>query len=165
MMERVLVDGLDTATVTCPSCGGKKVIQVSALPLSGPETRVRARCSCGHCCHVILERLDLRAADLQLPGTYTTHGAVKEYGRMTVRRLNRAGLVFMVTVGRDLFPGQKLFLEFVLDDVKQSIVRKEGVVAAANRRHVSVRFLSLDHFDNLGPYLFFNRLDVAGTVH
>ncbi|MFH1155747.1 MAG: hypothetical protein V1793_18215 [Pseudomonadota bacterium] len=164
MVQKITIDSLDTTRLTCPCCARQKTIQVSALELSKPETRVRVRCICGSYCHVILEKKDQRANDLRLPGTFSTHGGSKQYGRMTVKRLNSLGLVFTVIVGLDLAAGQKLLLEFVLDDVKQSIVRKEAVVIAVNQRHVSVRFTCPDHFDNLGPYIFFNRLNAPEAV-
>ena len=163
-MVKIPIDSLDTAVLTCPSCGRKKVMQVSCFELTEPETRVRLRCACEKQSEVILKKMDLRSSNLKLPGTYATQGETKQYGRITVKRLNSIGLVFTIIVGRDLPVGQKLLLEFVLDDVKQSIVRKEAIVVATHMRHVSVRFLCPDHFDNLGPYLFFNQLDVVQTV-
>ena len=160
MVQKISIDSLDTATLVCPSCGRRKVLQVSTLSLSRLETRVKANCACGRQCHVILVKQDLRKSDLQLPGTYATPGASKRQGRMTVKRLNSRGLVFMINTGQDLPVGQKLCVELVLDDVKQSIVKKEAVVLAAGQRFISARFSCPDHFDNLGPYLFFNRLDI-----
>nr|NJM01210.1 hypothetical protein [Desulfobacula sp.] len=52
----------------------------------------------------------------------------------------------------------RLFLEFVLDDAKQSIVQKEVVVKAKNGKYLTAEFTSDLHEDNLGPYLFLNRL-------
>lgn len=57
-------------------------------------------------------------------------------------------------------PGIDLNVEFVLDDAKQSVVTKEVRVLARNGRYLTAEFLSKEHFDNLGPYLFFNKLYV-----
>ena len=51
-------------------------------------------------------------------------------------------------------------VEFVLDDAKQSVVTKDVRVLARNGRYLTAAFLSKDHYDNLGPYLFFNKLYV-----
>jgi hypothetical protein len=62
------------------------------------------------------------------------------------------------TIEQNLWPGLKLFLEFVLDDPKQSIVKKEVVVTAQKGKYLSAEFISDSHADNLGPYLFLNKL-------
>jgi hypothetical protein len=49
-------------------------------------------------------------------------------------------------------------IEFVLDDPKQSIVKKKVVVKARQDKYLSTQFVSEEHYDNLRPYLFFNKL-------
>ncbi len=56
-----------------------------------------------------------------------------------------------------ILPGLNLMLEFVLDDIKQSIVKKQVRVLARNDRYLTAEFTSTEHHDNLGPYLFFNK--------
>ncbi len=59
---------------------------------------------------------------------------------------------------QSLLPGIKVFLEFVLDDAKQSIVKKEVLVKAHQGKYLSAEFTSPEHDDNLGPYLSFHKL-------
>ncbi len=59
-----------------------------------------------------------------------------------------------------ILPGVSLKIEFVLDDAKQSLVRKEVRVLARDGRYLTAEFISKEHYDNLGPYLFFNKLYV-----
>lgn len=159
MAHKILINSLDTATLVCPHCGQKSVIQVSEYKLSKEITRIKCRCLCGNTYPAILEKRNFSQKDVQLSGTYQRVGKIFQNGGMTVKRINSRGLTLRINTNttRKIRPGQKLKLEFVLDDAKQSIVKRHVVVTAAGGRFVTVDFNSQEHFDNLGHYLLFNK--------
>jgi len=55
--------------------------------------------------------------------------------------------------------GNKLSVEFSLDDQPRSLVSKEVIVTGINQFVVDAEFCSKEHYDRLGPYLHFNGLD------
>lgn len=158
MANKILIDSLDTATLRCPNCNRKKIMQLSQHNIQRPKTRIKCHCCCGHTFRAVLEQLGQTNKKMQLWGTYTSREDGRWSGRMTVKRLNSRGVTLMLNIDQKITPGYKLQLEFVLDDAKQSMVKKEVVVTASAGAYVSAEFSSREHFDNLGPYLFFNKL-------
>ncbi|MFO7751935.1 MAG: hypothetical protein R6V41_02315 [Desulfobacteraceae bacterium] len=158
MTQTVMIDCLDTAEIVCPECKRQKVFQLSEYPIRSGRVKVRCRCKCGHVYSVFLKKQDDAKHQIHLAGTYISRGENRSIGRMIVKKITAKGLMLKTNFGGNLMPGLKLVLEFVLDDVKQSIVRKEVVVRACHGKYLSAEFASDDHRDNLGPYIFFNRM-------
>lgn len=158
MEQRVKISALETADLTCPECGRKKTLQLSEYKLSKRFTRVKYTCGCSHTDFVVLERRSGREKTTALAGTFTTMDEKECTGKMVIIRLNSTGLTLRTNVDEKLLPGITLSVEFVLDDPKQSVVTKQVQVIAKKGRYVSATFTQKEHFDNLGPYLFFNKL-------
>ncbi|NOX32113.1 MAG: hypothetical protein GXP56_00025 [Deltaproteobacteria bacterium] len=158
MEQKILIDSLDTARLACPECNREKSMQLSGYNIKRQNTKVKCRCRCGHTYMVILEKKIEPAQDTQLLGTFRSSGSIKCSGKMIIKKLNSKGLMLKTNIEQSILPGLRLFLEFVLDDAKQSIVQKEVVVKAKKGKYLSAEFTSDDHYDNLGPYLFFNKL-------
>ena len=135
-------------------------MQLSEYNIRRQQTRVNCKCRCGHAYGVILEKSIEAIQKTQLLGTFTSDGNRRCSGKMIIKKLNSNGIMLKTNIEQNILPGLKLFLEFVLDDAKQSIVKKEVVVKAKKGKYLSAEFLSTDHYDNLGPYLFFNKLYV-----
>ncbi len=160
-MEQVIfIDSLDTARFGCPECSREKIMQLSEYNLRRRQTRVRCKCRCGHTYGVILEKTFESIQQTQLTGTYESKEKTECRGKMIIKKLNSKGIMLKTNMEPNILPGLKLLCEFVLDDPKQSIVKKEVVVKAKKGKYLSAEFLSKDHSDNLGPYLFFNKLYV-----
>lgn len=158
MTQILTIDSLDTAVFVCPECKKTKILQLTSYKVTRPETRVKCKCSCGYTTSVILEKKYLCNKDIRLSGTFVTREKTRISGRMIIKRLNSKGLMLKTNLEQNILPGLKMFLEFVLDDAKQSIVKKEVVVRARQGKYLSAEFTSDEHYDNLGPYLFFNKL-------
>lgn len=158
MEQRILVDSLDTARFVCPECHREKLMQLSEYSIHRQTTKVKCRCKCGHTHIAILEKTTEPVRNTQLSGTFISNGRLQCNGKMIIKKLNSKGLMFKTNIRQDILPGIKLFIEFVLDDAKQSIVKKEVVVKAKKGRYLSASFTSNRHHDNLGPYLFTNNL-------
>lgn len=158
-MEQIaLIDSIDTARLACPECHREKIMQLSEYNIQKKTTRVKCRCRCGCTYLVILEKKIESIQKTQLLGTFISTGAIKCSGKMIIKKLNSKGIMLKTNIEQNLLPGLRLFLEFVLDDAKQSIVKKEVVVKAKKGKYLSAEFTTHEHSDNLGPYLFFNKL-------
>ncbi|MBU1340036.1 MAG: hypothetical protein KKE44_12865 [Proteobacteria bacterium] len=158
MEQQILIDSLDTARFACPQCQRGKIMQLSEYDIKRQSTKVRCKCRCGHTYMVILEKKIESIQKTQLLGTFISKGSIKCSGKMIIKKLNSKGIMLKTNIEQNIWPGLKLFLEFVLDDAKQSIVKKEVVVKAKKGKYLSAEFISDEHYDNLGPYLFFNKL-------
>ena len=158
--HRVKISTLDTARLTCPECRQTRILQLSEYKLSKRFNRVKHTCRCGHTYITVLEKRSGRERNISLAGTFSTTGKEQRTGRMVIVRLNSDGLTLRTNMDEKLMPGINLKVEFVLDDPKQSVVTKDVRVVAKKGRHLTAEFLQKEHFDNLGPYLFFNKLYV-----
>lgn len=158
MEQKILIDSLETAHFACPECDREKIMQLSQYSIKKHRTKVKCKCKCGHTYLVILEKKIESIQDTQLLGTFISNGSTKCSGKMIIKRLNSKGILIRTNIEQGALPGLKLFLEFVLDDAKQSIVKKEVLVKAKKGKYLSAEFTSQEHYDNLGPYLFFNKL-------
>lgn len=160
MEQRVKISSLDTALVTCPECRRTKTLQLSEYRLIKRHTRVKYTCRCGHTYMATLERRSDREKPICLAGTFSSAGNGRSAGKMVIEKLNSEGLTLKTNLEQKLLPGTSLNVEFVLDDAKQSVVKKNVKVLARNGRYLTAEFISKEHFDNLGPYLFFKKLYV-----
>jgi hypothetical protein len=158
MEQKILIDSLDTARFACPECNREKTMQLSQYNIKKYTTKVKCKCKCGYTYLVILEKKIGLIPDTQLLGIFISNSGIKCSGKMIIKRLNSKGILIRTNIEQRILPGLKLFLEFVLDDAKQSIVKKEVVVKAKKGKYLSAEFTSEEHYDNLGPYLFFNKL-------
>ncbi len=160
MEQKIFIDCLDTARFACPECHRERTMQLSEYKIRRHRTKVKCKCQCGHTYTVILEKSIDSIQKTQLLGTFISRGTSRCSGRMIIKKLNSKGIMLQTNIEQNVLPGLKLFLEFVLDDAKQSIVKKEVVVKAKKGKYLSAEFLTNEHYDNLGPYLFFNKLYV-----
>lgn len=158
--QRVKITTLDTARLTCPECSQTRILQLSEYKLSKRFNRVKYTCNCGHTYMAILEKRSGREKTISLAGTFSTTGKEQLTGRMVIIRLNSDGLTLRTNTDEKLLPGITLKVEFVLDDPKQSVVTKDVRIQAKKGRYLTAEFIKKEHFDNLGPYLFFNKLYV-----
>jgi hypothetical protein len=159
MQFKVLVDSLDTARFTCPECSREKVMQLSGYRIKPGPNKVKCRCACGYEYIAVLEHQPEPVHHTQLLGTFVADDdKIKCSGKMIVKKLNTRGLMLKTNITHKIPPGTRLVLEFVLDDAKQSIVTKQVMVTAKKDKHLSAKFLSGTHDDNLGPYLALNRV-------
>ncbi|MCF6246160.1 MAG: hypothetical protein L3J69_02240 [Desulfobacula sp.] len=158
MKQKIYIDSLDTAQFACPTCNKEKIMQLSEYNLKCATTRVRCKCRCGHTYMIILEKKVEPIQNTQLLGTFISKGQIKCSGKIIIKKLNSKGIMLRTNIEQNILPGLKLLLEFVLDDAKQSIVKKEVVVKAKKGKYLSAEFITKEHYDNLGPYLFFNKL-------
>ncbi len=160
MEQRIKISPLDTAILTCPDCGRSKILQLSEYKLEKRFTKLKYTCRCNRTCMVTLEnRLD-RNSHRCFAGTYTAPGVRQCTGPMVVKRLDSKGLTLKTNRDQNILPGITLEVEFVLDDAKQSMVKKDVRVTARQGNYLTAEFLVANHVDDLGDYLFFNKLYV-----
>ena len=155
MSQKAFIAKDNTATFVCPECQKSKTADVSKYKHIETAVRVKFKCPCGHSYSVLLERRKHIRKHLNLSGIFINKKN-SERGNMTVTDLSRSGLRLKLNFSQDLKPGDKLDLEFTLDDKLRSLVKKEVVVRSVNDLSVGVEFIHSEHFDKLGPYLLFH---------
>ena len=131
MPEKVFVNENNTATFICPKCNFSKTNNVSIYKDINKEVRMKVNCKCGHSFPIILERRKRYRKDVELPGnyTYSSSGGEIERGTLVVRNISQGGLSFKVKVDPKFSAGEKIFIEFRLDDKQKTFIKKEVLIA------------------------------------
>ena len=155
MLQKAFIAKDNTATFVCPECQKSKTADVSKYKHIEKAVRVKISCPCGHSYSVLLERRKHIRKHLNLSGTFINKKN-SERGYMTITDLSRSGLRIKLNSPQDLEPGDKLDLEFTLDDKLRSVVKREVTVRSVKNLSVGAEFVHSEHFDKLGPYLLFN---------
>jgi hypothetical protein len=75
-------------------------------------------------------------------------------GLIKVRNISQSGIQFSVNSMPEFEVGDKLTIEFTLDDEERSQIREAGIVRRIQSNIVGVDFKTTDHYGKLGQYLF-----------
>jgi hypothetical protein len=149
MVQKVFVSLEGMATFVCPKCEKLIRTDVSKYGQLKLAVRLRAKCACGYSYSVDLERRQYCRAAVNLPGVVWRIVERKKTDRtlMVVTDLSRVGI--KLRVGRtELFkPDDAIYVEFMLNDISRSTIRKEAVVRAASGLGVRAEFTSVDSGD------------------
>jgi hypothetical protein len=155
MTEKVFIGSNDMATFKCPECNKTKTTNVSRFRNIQQAVRVKCKCPCGHTYSALLERRKHIRKDTHLAGTFIHENGV-DRGTMDILDLSRSGLRIKTNFPANIKVGDKMRLEFTLDDKQFSKVSKEVIVRSVSGRSIGTEFVSLEHFDKLGSYLLFD---------
>ncbi len=143
----------NTATIICPCCNRAKTVRIKDCLKD--RHRVRARCACGE---QFMVQLDFRRhyrKQVNLVGTYiTTDPPGMGSGTVRITNISFEGIGFEVPGSHRLRPGQKLEIEFRLDDKKHTFLKKEAVVRLVEKGYIGCQFINQQHIEKaLGFYL------------
>ena len=123
--------------------------------------RVKVKCKrCGHQYRVVIERRGQYRKIVNLPGTYTAvvDGRQADTGYMKVIDLSRSGLKMKLNDNPAFAVGDRLMIEFHLDDTNRSMIRKEVEIKKIFGQELGVAFTSVHPSDPsdkaLGFYMF-----------
>ncbi len=152
MEVRVFVNAEDMATFTCPGCKTVKTVNVSKHIKHKSKVKINCKCKCGYKYPAFLERRRYYRKVTNLKGTYFLINNKDEKGDMTVKDISRSGIGFETFTSPLCKVNEKVCLEFVLDNDNRTLIKKKAVVVELRGKKVGLKFLSLDHYDELGPY-------------
>lgn len=153
--KKVFVGQNNIATFQCPKCNKSKTADVSRYMNIDVAVRFKPKCPCGYSYTVLLERRKHVRNNLNLPGRYSFSKG-NERGSALIVDLSQSGLRIKLNFKIDIQVGDKLTVEFNLDDAEESNIRKEMVVRSINDLHLGTEFVSKDHYDKLGSYLLYH---------
>lgn len=159
MTDKVFIYKDNKAIIICPKCEKSKVIDVSEKFGSKYRVRLEHECSCGYVYAGLLERRKRHRKIVDLSGTYIcfNSGEQEAKGSMTIQDITRAGLSFKLdeSANQKFNKGDKLLLEFHLDDKSKSLIKKEAVICNIRGPYIGVKFSFIDLYDRaLGMYMF-----------
>lgn len=154
-MEKTWIDRDNTVTFSCRQCKKTRVIDASRF--SGHK-RAKIRCPCGSISKIQLEYRRQYRKETDLPGLYKVIPADNtppESGRMKVVDISRNGVRLRFQTPVFLTPGDRLHIQFHLDDKTATFVERDVIVQNIDPPHVGAKFQRPHEMDNvIGFYLF-----------
>jgi len=165
MLEKVFISDDNIAIFICPECKKTKNVDISRHKNLDKAYKIKCTCPCGHVYNAILEKRKHYRKETDLPGIYITIisslGAdfVEEVGRGTLRvtDISRSGLQLTLKMKRSFSIGDKIAVEFKLDDRRNTPIKKEVIIKSIKRLIIGVEFCNIDPSDPsdkaLGFYL------------
>ena len=142
-------DGL--ASITCPNCGITR--QVPVADYCGKRNSIRVRCRCKQTFKVELEFRQFHRKPTNLNGYYEVLSE-KGGGRAAIKDLSSNGMGFMVSGVHNVRVGQKIQVNFALDDKNNTPLKKLAVVRSVYQNRIGCEFKKDQAFEkDLGFYL------------
>ena len=156
MDQKVFITSNNTATFVCPQCGNTSVVNVAKYANINKRVTVNCKCNCGHIFQVSLEKRRQYRKATDLPGEYTYRlpNGDMDKGSMRVVDISSSGLKLKLNVDRSFSGGERLIVEFHLDDKRRTNIEKEVIVRNVNKNLVGTSFAPNEGDDPaLGFYL------------
>jgi predicted RNA-binding Zn-ribbon protein involved in translation (DUF1610 family) len=156
MPQKVFITSNNTATFVCPKCGNTSVVNVTKYASTDKRVTVNCRCICGHDFKVSLEKRRQYRKSTDLPGEYSYRrpDGDTDKGVMRVVDISSNGLKLKLNVERRFNGGEKLRVEFHLDDRRRTYIEKEVIVRNVKKNLVGTSFAPTEGDDPaLGFYL------------
>lgn len=150
VQTRAFVTDEGTAAIVCPNCGMTKQIPVAEY--RGNKHSIKIRCRCQQTFTIDLEFRQSHRKATNLNGFYeiTSGGG----GRAVIKDLSKNGLGFMVSGIHGVRVGQKVQINFALDDLKETPLKKTTVVRSVHQNRIGCEFRKDQAFEkDLGFYL------------
>jgi hypothetical protein len=168
MTVKAYINRDQTATFICPQCHKPGLKDVRKYIQRNKYTKLKVTCKCGHQYEAELEKRKKFRRRTNLDGIYkyaikTPDNKISEGAcKMTVTNLSFTGLRVKVHAPPRFAVGDKLTVEFKLDDIRQSLVRKDVLVQNVNGFSAGMEFVFNDPYDSsLGFYLLSTTDSVA----
>lgn len=151
-ITKVYVNQEGIAVLKCPAC--EKVKQPRVDKFKGARHVLKVKCTCGELFLVNLEFRKAYRKEISLTGKYTLLPEKIHQGRMLVVNISKGGVGLQIPGIHKTQEGDKLLVNFVLDDVHSSDIEKKVVVRLVEGSFVGCEFVEASHHDKaIGFYL------------
>ncbi len=159
-MDKLFITQDNKATLACPACERSRTIDASPYMTMSRVVRIRVKCPCGHAYTAQLERRRYFRKTVRLQGQYRQAPGGRHLGRgaVAILDLSRSGVKMRLANDNTVRIGDRIIVEFKLDDRKRSHVRQETVVRRVDGADLGAEFAPTDPADPntkvIGFYLF-----------
>ncbi len=136
---KVYVQDTGRALLVCPSCGFTH--ELDAAKYQNQSHTLTARCRCRNTLSILLEFRNQARKKVQLEGFFRSRNPSSPVnGSMIIHNLSCTGIGFSVMSGMEPQAGDKLSLEFQLDDRNGSTIIKNAVVKSVHGQIIGCAF-------------------------
>ena len=151
--EKVYVNEDFDGIVVCPQCEKRKRANFSAFRERRSKT-LKVKCTCETHFQISIDFRRSYRKKTDFSGVYTRLSYKKDQGDIHILNLSAHGIGFRTTNLSVLSVGDKIRMQFTLDDQRQSEIAIEGIVRNVDGNYVGCEFTDLSqHESTLGFYL------------
>ncbi len=143
MVEKVFVSADSTATFVCPECSRARTEDVSLYLEADRPLKAKISCKCGHRFETMVDRRKHYRKPTNLVGIYLIEEKAVT-GQMTVKDISRGGLKFHIHTKPAFQVGNRVVVEFRLDDRNKTMVSKPVIIRKIKEGYVGAQFISVD---------------------
>ena len=143
MAIRVFVSKDKITSFSCPKCGRSKNQDVTSFLNLDREIKAKIRCKCGNTFKIVLERRNYYRKQVDLVGAYW----IKEKGLsrdLVIKDISRNGIKFHVNIKPTFTIGDKIWVEFRLDNYQKTMILKRVIIRSIKDGDVGVEFLNVE---------------------
>jgi hypothetical protein len=138
--EKIFINNDNRATYICPKCKKAGSLRLAGYDSIDGVIRLAHACECGYANTFLVERRKFYRKQVILPGLYVI-GDDNVKHPIIVKDLSRGGLRFeLLETEENLKVGDKLFVEFYLDDPHKTLIRKNVVIRNIQGDHIGAEF-------------------------
>ncbi len=142
----------ENAQLTCDQCQTALVLDPNQVTADAPPLEVT--CACGAMMHVDSDGRKYPRYATNLPGQYT-HSTSGKTGALVVKDMSFGGLRFITSALNQIADGDRLEIQFTLDDEAKSLISEPIDVRYVNQKTIGAEFANGENFDKrLVRYLF-----------
>lgn len=144
----IQVNSDEMAAISCPECTYSKNVPVGGLKKKRP---IQVKCECGARFPVVLEFRQQNRKLTDLDGYYVRKELYRDFDKSEkrpqvktncrVKNISRNGVGFTRLSKQQVAEGNSVWLQFTLDDRKQSTITREVVVKSVRDDMVGCQFV------------------------
>ena len=155
MPVRVFLNEHCQGTFICPACGNSVIKSLGDQIHGGSAVRIKCKCKCGHVFPAVIEQRHFFRKPSDFMGGFTYRGGngPPQKGVIRITDISQSGMQFSLTEAPSFRVGDRLSIEFRLNDKDQTRVLEDGTVLRIQHRNVGLRFDSPERYGKLGQYL------------
>jgi hypothetical protein len=151
LITKLFVEKKETIKIICPDCKCSRIVDVSEYKNLAKAVKVRIKCKCGYAHVALLERRDRFRKPTKLKGSYLPNLVVTKIDRKEIEVINLSanGIRFkFVDNSKYKFrQGDKLLVEFSLNEMPNSLFRKEVIIKSFKEPFISAEFEDKNFFN------------------
>lgn len=139
----------------CPSCHNSVLKDLSNVISAQRVIKIKCKCKCGYVYQAFVDRRAFTRESVNLIGVCFYNNAAGETAKGIIRVLDvsMSGMRFSINGVPEFSVGDRITVEFKLDDWERSQVREEGIVRRIQSNKVGLQFDAIERFGELGLYL------------